>query len=118
VIEAQYLFTDVADPGESFYSPWFSKGADNAEFTLDIDQINGVTLAIDVLTKSSETTGDSGSSIGTLGAQSSTGQKKFTGTAANELVRYKFTVTATTEETLGYVLFRMLAPSWYDAVKA
>lgn len=117
MFEGQYLFSDDVG-GISVYSPWFARGGDNAEFTVDIIQATGAKLDIAVLTKKSEDAGDGGSTIASQTNINTAGRTTISSTAgAEELVRYRFTCKADTTDVLGYVLFRMLPIVWWNAVK-
>ena len=119
MFEAQYLFSS-ATAGDAVFSPWIPRGGDHCKLTVDLVQVNGAKLAIELQTKNSETAGDTGSPMASQSALSAAGvQTTFASTAASlELVRYKFTCTANENGTMGYVLFRMLSPVWFDAVDA
>ena len=109
--------------GSVVYSPWFARGGDNAIFTLDVVQYmlgTNNSLTVEVLTKSSEDTGD-GDAISnvvitaTAAGRSSVECDSTVSNGINELVRYKFTVSG---DSTGSVLFRMLTPVWFDEVSA
>ncbi len=117
MFQGQYLWTNEAN-GESFYSPWMPRQADNVTMTLDLMQAMGAKLKVELITKSLETAGD-GTTVGaTISLQGTPNEYTATASGVNELVRYKFTVDADVDETIGGVLFRMLDLLWYDTVKA
>ena len=122
MFEAQYVhYSDGANT--VLYSPWYPKGGGNARFTLDLVQQQDADILVQVCTKTTEETGEGPNLVAMTPstATSTMGQTtyKTTGDATIlELVRYKFTVGPPDTETDGYVLFRMLAPVWFDDVKA
>jgi hypothetical protein len=125
MFDAQLLFCgSVPATGIKVYSPWFPRQADHLRASLEVVQINGATIKVEVFTKNSEDGGDGadadsggGSFISTNVVGRTTTEWYSTGTIALlEMVRYRFTVTGAT--TAHWVLFRMLAPVWFNAVKA
>jgi len=102
------------------FSPWFPRQGDDFKPTVEVIDIKRTAgdFKVHVFTKSSETTGNGTNADATLslslqaaGTDSAIWQGK-----VNELVRYQFDLS-----TMGsgdWVLFRMLDPVWYDAVKA
>lgn len=98
---------------QTFYTPWFPRGADNAVFTLEKQQDTFSTvMSVSVESKNRE---DEGSApfadvatftalAGNFFEASCTGLK--------ELVRFKMTFTA---NAVGQgVVYRFLPPTWYD----
>ena len=119
MFEGQYLHQN--GEGFSVYSPWFPKGGANAQFTLDLIQAKDTEIGVEVFTKNTEDTGEApGTAAASLAATNSEDQHQFGTTSANlkELVRYKFTASPKSGASPGFVLFRMLAPVWFDAVDA
>jgi hypothetical protein len=123
MFEAQLLIAK-SDETYSVYSPWFPKGGDNAEFAIDMIEIENpvpVDFKVEVLTKNTEDTGN-GTAIATPSAiTTTTGITKFgldAESTIKELVRYRYTVYTQDPATLpmAWWLFRMLAPVWYDKV--
>ena len=122
MFDGQLLFPGAAGAALSFYGPWFSRGGDNLRVTVDIIQRVSSQLTIRVFTKNSEDTGDgSDADVGTSIVASATGRATAewtSGTAGlKELVRYKYTVQSTGTGAGDWILFRMLAPVWFDTVK-
>jgi len=109
-----------ATEGTKVYSPWFPRQGDNAIMTLEVVAVSGATIKVEVLTKNSEDAGDGTIVTGVTGdadiTASTVGRSDGEwDQVLEELVRYKFTVTNTTEK---WVLFRMLPPVWFDTVDA
>jgi len=122
MFDAQLLFPG-ASPGTGIkvYSPWFPRQGDSLRATAELVHVNGATLKVTVFSKNTEDTGDgtnadAGTTI-TLAAAGRTTAEWTSGTATlKELVRYRFEVTGTLVSD--WVLFRMLAPVWFDSVRA
>ncbi|MHC5063705.1 MAG: hypothetical protein ACYTG5_07010 [Planctomycetota bacterium] len=96
---------------QSFYSPWFPRGANVAKFSIEVFAITGMTLSWEVETKNSEDVDSSAVQVGSTQTETAAGvstTSKFTG--FKELVRYKFKTGAT--PSLDWVHFRMLNPAW------
>jgi hypothetical protein len=112
MFEAQVLFK-----GCTIYSPWFPRRGDNVRCTIDVDAISGATIEVRLFTKNTEDIGDGTDVDATVTLSlAATGRDtdEWPG-GLEELVRYKFTVTGT--NNYDWVLFRMLPPVWFDAVK-
>jgi hypothetical protein len=125
MFDAQLLFCgSVPATGIKVYSPWFPRQADHLRASLEVVQINGATIKVEVFTKNSEDSGDGadadsggGTFISTNAVGRTTTEWYSTGTVTlKEMVRYRFTVTGTLVSH--WVLFRMLSPIWFNAVKA
>jgi len=122
MFDAQLLFCgSVPGTGIMVYSPWFPGGGDSLRATAELVQVNGATLKVEVFTKNTEDTGDGTNADAatniTLAATGRTTAEWTSGTATlKELVRYRFKVTGALVSD--WVLFRMLAPVWFEAVKA
>ena len=107
------------------YSPWFPRGGCSITATLEVIEIDGsdITINVEIFTKASEAAGagtdaEAGTDITrTLGDGPGRTSETWVG-KVNDLVRYKFTVVNESSEDPGWVLFRMLPPQWFDAVKA
>jgi hypothetical protein len=126
VFDAQLLFPGtVPATGIKVYSPWFPRQADSIRVTLEVVQINGATIVVELFTKKSEDSGD-----GTI-ADSAGAPTKITANAIgrtttewlaagtitlSEMIRYRFNVTGASVSD--WVLFRMLSPVWFNSVKA
>ena len=127
MFEAQLLMADINNDVEVF-SPWFPRGGDNALFTLDLvqsDEAGTASLQLEVkaFTKNLEVPGDGADSIsGTRITVTSSDTRKSetwlstSSSGFDELVRYKFILSATGDDGAVWVLFRMLPPSWFDSV--
>ena len=123
MFEAQYMHVEAAGT-LTIYGPWFTPGGAHGRFTVDIIQIlNSATLEVEVLTKNTETAGDTGTLIADSGTLTAVGQHPFAPSTLGpthstlELVRYKYTLSVESGGP-GLALFRMLPPVWFDAVKA
>lgn len=118
MFQAQILV--VGASSTVIYSPWFPRQGDYLRATLEIAAISGATLEVEVFTKNAEqsTNGvdaDTGTSISSNAVGRGTAEWGPTGsTGLLELVRYKFTASGSSGN---WVLFRMLSPVWFDAVK-
>ena len=116
--DAQYLITRSGS-GVTVYSPWFPRGGAHARFVVDIVSLEDATLTVKAWTKNSEDAGDSGTEIATATALATATQHAFqTTSAAEEMVRFTFHCSLSTENVVAIVLFRMLTIVWFDAVKA
>jgi hypothetical protein len=126
ILDAQPQFPSfVPGAGIKMYSPWFPRQADHVGVTLEVLQINGATIGVMLFTKNSEDRGD-GKNADSAGGPTNinanavgrTTQEWYSsGTIApEEMVRYRFEVTGTVPSD--WVLFRMLAPIWFNAAKA
>jgi len=126
MFDAQLLFPgSVPSTGIKVYSPWFARQADSARVTLEVVQINGATIVVEVFTKNTEDDGD-GLNADSAGAPTkitanvvgrTTTEWLWAGTISlKEMVRYRYTITG--NEVSDWVLFRMVSPAWFDSVKA
>jgi hypothetical protein len=122
MFQAQMLIRGAATT--KVYSPWFPRGGDAVTITADLVALGGSpTLTVRVYTKASSTVGDGGTAVsptGTLIALAAVGRASCeynSGAAAgmNELVRYGYECSSASAGD--WVLFRMLPPVWFDAVK-
>jgi hypothetical protein len=115
----------VPATGIKVYSPWFPRQADSIRVTLEVVQINGATIVVELFTKKSEDSGD-GTIADSAGAPTkitanvigrTTTEWLAAGTITlSEMIRYRFNVTGASVSD--WVLFRMLAPVWFNSVKA
>lgn len=117
MFEAQYIMTKDADAGVTIYSPWFPRQGDQIRYTLDLVNADGATITVTLMHKNREDTGDGATTGSSIAATSSVGRSvvEFK-TGLKEMVRYKFLVTAVIDGTVGWVAYRMLAPTWFDTV--
>jgi hypothetical protein len=125
MFDAQLLFPGaVPATGIKILGPWFPKQGDHARITLEVAEVNGATIKVELFTKNSEDAGDGTNADSggvptniTAAATGRTTQEWYsTGTIAlKEMVRYRFTVTGGVASD--WVLFRMLSPVWFSAVK-
>lgn len=121
MFQAQFLA--VGSSSVVIYSPWFPRQGDYLRATAEIVAISGTNanLEIEVFTKKSEDTtngidADTGTSISANGAGRGTAEWGPAGSnGISELVRYRFTASGNPGS---WVLFRMLPPVWFDAVKS
>jgi hypothetical protein len=124
MFEAQLLMK-----GSVVFGPWFPRRGDNIRATLDVVNILGTNtkIVVELYTKNTETPGNGENADtsgtprlnieGTARDQTTTEWSEDTDSDVQilELVRYKYTVTS--EDDFGWVLFRMLAPVWFDSVE-
>jgi len=113
--------------GSTVYSPWFKRGGDSVRITVDVLEISGATLKVELFTKKADDAGDGSNADSqgtptnitrtTVGRGTTTEwDQSVTATISlYDLVRYKFTVTGSSTD---WVLFRMLEPQWYDSAEA
>ena len=126
MFDAQLLFPgSVPATGIKVFSPWFPRQADSLRVTLEVVQINGATIKVELFTKKAEDSGDGANAdsggtptnITASAAGRTTTEWLATGTITiSELVRYRFTVTGA--DVSDWVLFRMLSPVWFNSVRA
>ena len=117
MFEAQLLISTGTD--YVLYGPWVQRGGDNVRATVDVVAKDTASVTISLFTKNTEDTGDgtdadntvtlSGSSVGRTTAEWRSSSTK----GPKELVRYRYTVSGTAGK---WILFRMLAPIWWDSV--
>jgi len=117
------------------YGPWFSRGGDYGQFTLEVAAIKSgggsgtVTLTAILVHKNSSDPGDGDPAAGGANGQiSRTAPGRASVDYANgigssptfggfeELVRYKYTLSGSGTTGTSWATFRMLAPVWYDKV--
>ena len=116
--DAQYLITK-SGAGIKVYSPWFPRGGAHARFVVDLVAVEDAALTVKAWTKNSEDAGDSGTEIATTAALTTATQHAFqTTSAAEEMVRFTFHCSPSTEDVVALVLFRMLTIVWFDSVLA
>lgn len=104
----------------SVFSEWMPRGGDSAVFPSELITVFAADFTVEVYHKNSEETG-SGSLVGTIvSGQTAVGQSRATIGSLKELVRYRVTVTGagTGTASTGAVLYRMLAPTWFDKAMA
>lgn len=111
--------------GSTVYSPWFKRGGDSVRVTLEVLEISGATIKVELYTKKADDAGDGSNAdsgattkieVTAVGRTTQEWSKDVdVDIGLNDLVRYKFTVTGS---TTNWVLFRMLEPQWYDSVVA
>lgn len=98
---------------EVYYSPWFPRRGDAANFIVDVIASYRTEVTVDVQSKNSESTDASLPSFASFGGTSAT---RYGGSADEllELVRYKITVEDDnpTSASAGFAHLRMLEPSW------
>lgn len=113
MFDAQLLFAKP-DPGTEVLSVWTDRRGDLLICTLDVVEIEGAEITVEMYTKKAEDAGN-GTLVGGSYTASTTGRFTFESGPSdfNDLVRYRFTVVGTTSE---WVLFRMLSMVWFDAV--
>ena len=116
MFEAQYLFTRSSDPGLVIFSPWMARRGDRMRFTIDLDDVDDATIDVILFHKNTEDTGDGTTTGFAITALNTLGRTDAEANGLKELVRYKYVVKMDEGADLGRVLFRMLAPVWFDSV--
>ncbi len=108
--------------GTSVYSPWMCRRGDFLRATLDLVKANSATsLGVRLYTKNETDTGNGIEVDSTLFINKNTPGRvtqewgSNTGTGLKELVRYRFTCLGAPSGS--WVIFRMLAAVWFDAVR-
>ncbi|MHC4516217.1 MAG: hypothetical protein ACYS5W_21315 [Planctomycetota bacterium] len=103
------------------FSPWFPREADYAVFSYEQIALKGSGTAFEVLVyhKNTEDTGEgatSGASFSSLSDNIYTSSK----VAYKELIRFRYEVKDGNYNDGGvcFVIYRMLAPTWYNAADA
>lgn len=125
MFEAQSLMTDSL---VEVFTPWFPRGGDHARFTVDVVSLGqaggGIPeLTVRVWTKNSEDTGEGSNADATVSivrtavGRTTTEWLSTNSTGLKELVRYKVAVANTADLGTVWVLFRMLQPVWFNAVR-
>lgn len=100
------------------FSPWFPREADNAVFSYEQIKLTGDAFNVKVYHKNTEDTGD-GSDTGVSFSQiGSTDIYSTTATGLKELIRFSVEVTGDWSGGSKFVVYRMLAPTWYNTIKA
>ena len=107
-----------------YFSPWFSRGGNKATFVCDLIATAGLDdLSIQVQTKkaedddanSTDVGGTESISLGTINTQIAFQRgETLSGVSQGfeQLVRFKYSLTASSGETAGWAHFRMLNASW------
>src|ERR1051325_4318507 len=116
MFEAQYLFTRSSDLGLVIFSPWMARRGDRMRFTIDLDDVDDATIDVILFHKNTEDTGDGTTTGFAITALNTLGRTDSEANGLKELVRYKYVVKMDEGADLGRVLFRMLAPVWFDSV--
>ena len=113
MFDAQLLFAKP-DPGTEVFSDWSNRRGDLLICTLEVIEIDGAEITVEMFTKKAEDVGN-GTVVGGSYTASTTGRFEFESgpNDFNDLVRYRFTVIGTVSE---WVLFRMLTMVWFDSV--
>ena len=114
MFEAQYLFM-----GDAVYSPWVPRGGDNGTFTVDVVELagTGAQLDVTVIHKNDSTTGAGAPVSGGTMAISAEGVGRVDCSGLKEMVRYRFELNKAGPSD-ARALFRVLAPVWFDDVRA
>lgn len=123
MFEAQYLFAGSGGATFQVFSPWMSRQADNAIFSLEAVAVglaegSGIVTGAGIYHKNRDETGPGalynvgGVTLRLTGVGTDT--EVFTG--LKELVRYGFYCAGDASDI--YSLIRVLPPVWFDDVKA
>ena len=120
MFQGQYLITKNFANGVMVYSPWMPRGGDNLRFTLDVADIVGGNLTVTAFHKNSEDTGDGSTTSTAIGPVTTVVPPRSDAEhlGLKELVRYRFVFKASVDGTIGWVLFRMLPPVWFDTLNS
>ena len=116
MFEAQLLYGT-----STVYSPWFPRAGDYAIATIDVMDLSGASVQIDLYTKNEEDKGDGTKVDSTVNIRATSVGRHSAEWGPNgsdgilELVRYRIEVSTTDTQ---WALFRMLDLVWFDAVKA
>lgn len=120
------LLNAGATPGsaaQTYYTPWFPQGGDNAYFTYEIIHQNFGTggdpapgMTVEVFTKNREDIGSEGTNANVTFTQLSGGFYHGGATDLRQMVRFKITIRGGTTPPSGQegVVYRFLPPTWYD----
>ena len=117
MFDAQTLIYDGS--GYSIYSPWFPRGGDNMQASLQSVARSSGTLTVRVFTKKSEDAGDGTDADGTKTISLADPGDPVSAVWAGklkDLVRFKYTVGGASAGD--WIMFRSLTPTWYDEVEA
>jgi hypothetical protein len=125
MIDAQLLATLSSSEGEptipEVWGVWVPRKGDNARFVLEVCANFGMLFTATIYAKDYADVGD-GSDTGKVFTFASgvTGRQILEYTGSKELVRFKFTMERSDtlgEDEIGWVLFRFLQPTWFEAVR-
>ncbi len=104
---------EVLSTGMSTRTPWFPRAADNAVFSFElISNPDGATLTVTVMHKNHDETGNGDLITGVFTQIGSTGF--YTGEVSELKEQVRFGVAAPDGEAHGAVLYRILAPTWFN----
>ncbi len=104
---------EVITTGMSTRTPWFPRAADNAVFTFElISNPDSSTLTVTVLHKNHDDTGNGTTATGTFTQIATSGFYSLELSGLKEQVRFE--VAATGGDVHGAVLYRILAPTWFN----
>ena len=129
MIIGQVLTSNSADPGITYYSPWFPKQGNSATFAVDIIAVGDLDeMTIQAQTKKAEDDDNEGGGtpsvtsvggavtvVGTTGNNPATWQagNNIDGSGFKDLVRFQYVVKQAASPThLCFVHLRVLNPSW------
>ena len=126
MFQSQILMTDSI---VEVYSPWSPRSGDHGRFTVDVVSVGqsgggAAEIAVRAWTKRADDTGEGADADTTVSIVRTTVGRttqewiSTTSTGFKDLVRYKFSISNTSDMGTVWVLFRMLPPVWFDAVKA
>lgn len=118
MFDGQYIHASFGTP-VVIDGPWFGRKGDMIDYTVDIADVLNATISVALIHKNTEDTGNGAATGSTIAATSTIGRtdQEFT-SGLKEMVRYRFTVVCEDEVPgLGWILFRMLPPVWFDSLK-
>lgn len=103
------------------FSPWFPREADNAVFTYEQIKLESSSFTVEVWHKNTEDLGDGTQLTGTFTADSTFSNIYYhTFEGLKELVRFRYELNSGDWEVGGpcFVIYRMLAPTWFNTENA
>jgi hypothetical protein len=128
MFDSQTIIATGTGATTTLYSPWFPRGGDHAIFGLEVQAWSqsdpDTKLKIEVYHKKREESGDgalAGSASDKIEIASNASEpwrstRDWGSVGFYDLVRFKITFTA--DSSTQWAIFRILAPIWYDSVKA
>ncbi len=122
MIDAKLLATYDAESGEVLYllGGWFPRKGDNLRLTMEVVHNYFAILGAEVVEKNYEDVGDGSSAAVTVTFDQVTGRQTMEVLGCKELVRVKISLARGLDlppGEVGTVLFRLLRPVWFEAVK-
>lgn len=111
------LLARANEENVSVFTDWLNRGGDRAVFTAELISAIDATITVEVFHKNAEDTGF-GTSAGTVVSATGTlGLHRAEIGSLKEMVRYKITVTGTSSDSLGAILYRIHSATWFDTAR-